>query len=168
MKLFIATAVMLCAVIGLSATPAYCKAPAAVSNKQEFSKVMTGFDTNLSIQILRCVRAHVEGFGHNAVVVLQFRIRKEGANPAGSPPFAKDKFWPRDIKARDPVLGQSFKVWENNDENDTSSKAFWSSEWKNGQTGDGYVWLKVPERCNTIDVFFPYTNPIRVNVEVPK
>lgn len=142
------------------------KAPAA--KKKEFPKVMTGFDTQMSVQILRVIRSHVEGFGHNAVVVVQYRLRKEGANPPGSKPFEKDKFWPRDIKARDPAMGQAFTVWQPNEENETYSKAFWTSDWNPGQTGDGYVWLKVPERVNTIDIFFPFTNPQRVNIEVPR
>lgn len=142
------------------------KAPAA--KKAEFPKVMTGFDTKLSVQILRVIRSHVEGFGHNAVVVVQYRIRKEGPNPSGSKPFEKDKFWPRDIKGRDPSLGQAFNVWQPNEENETYSKAFWSSDWNVGQTGDGYVWLNVPERVKVIDIYFPYTNPQRVNIEVPR
>lgn len=142
-------------------------APKAPAKAKEYPKVLTGFDTNLSVQVLRCVRAHVPGFGHNAVVVLQYRLRKEGANPPGSPPFSKDKFWPREIKAKDPSLGQAYEVWQPNEENETYSKAFWTSEWKSGQNGDGYVWLKVPERVNVIDVYFPFTVPQRVNIEVP-
>lgn len=156
---------LLAAIVGMLGAPGDCKGEAKA---KEYPKVMTGFQTNMSVQILRCVRAHVPGFGHNAVVVLQYRLRKEGPNPSGSPPFDKDKFWPRDIKAKDPALGQAFEVWAPNDENQTYSHAFWTSEWKPGQNGDGYVWLNVPQRCNVIDVYFPYTNPQRVNVEVPK
>jgi hypothetical protein len=61
-------------------------APAKAATPQGFPKVMTGLDTKVSVQILRCVRAHVPGFGQNQVVVLQYRLRKEGANPSGAPP----------------------------------------------------------------------------------
>lgn len=148
------------------ATIGECKAPPSQTSKQ-FPKVMTGFDTHMSVQILRCVRAHVPGFGQNQVVVLQYRLRKEGANPSGSPPYDKDKWWPSDIKARDPVLGQGFKPWPPSEGNDTYSGAFWTDDWKTGQTGDGYVWLNIPERVKVIDIFFPYTNPQRVEIEVP-
>lgn len=149
--------------------PGECKAKAqAAAAAKTFPKVMTGFQTNMSVQILRCVRAHVPGFGTNQVVVLQYRLRKEGGNPPGSPPYDKDKFWTRDIKARDPVLGQSFKVWEATEGNETASGNFWTSEWKAGQNGDGYVWLNIPDRVKVVDIFFPYTNPQRVEIEVPK
>lgn len=140
----------------------------APAKPKEFPKVMTGFDTHMSVQILRCVRAHVEGFGHNQVVVLQYRLRKEGANPSGAPPYEKDKWWPSDIKARDPALGQAFKPWGPTEGNETYSAACWTDEWKTGQNGDGYVWLNIPDRVKVIDVIFPYTIPQRVEIELPK
>ena len=149
--------------------PADAKAPAAAAAKApSFPKVMTGLDTKVSVQVLRCIRANVDGFGHNQVVVVQYRLRKEGPNPPGSPPFKKDKFWPGETKAKDPALGQGFKVWERSEGNDTYSGALWTSDWKPGQTGDGYIWLNVPERVNVIDLYFPYTNPQRLNIEIPK
>jgi hypothetical protein len=148
----------------VDAKPATPAAPKA----KTFPKVMTGLDTNVSIQILRCVRAHVEGFGTNQVVVVQYRLKKEGPNPSGAPPYEKDKFWPNEIKARDPVLGQAFKVWQPSEGNETYSRAKWTDEMKPGENGDGYVWLNIPDRVNTIDLFFPYTNPQRVDIEIPK
>jgi hypothetical protein len=164
MKSKIATLLALCAII--SASPGDCKGSATA--EPQYPKVMTGLDTKVSVQLLKCVRAHVEGFGHNQVVVVQYRLRKEGANPPGSPPFDKDKWWTRDIKARDPAMGQAFLPWQPTSGNETYSANFWTSEWKPGQNGDGYVWLNIPERVKTIDLIFPYTNPQRVNIEVPK
>lgn len=168
MKLQICAA--LAAMFICSAPSVECKGNAAApaAKKTEFPKVMTGFDTHLSVQILRCVRAHIEGFGHNQVVVVQYRLRKEGPNPSGSPPFDKDKWWPRDIKARDPALGQAFQVWQPTSGNETYSQACWTDEWKPGQNGDGYVWLNIPERVKVVDIVFPYTIPQRVQIEVPK
>lgn len=161
---------VLLAVLSLClAAPGDCKGPAAAAAKpKEYPKVMTGLDTHVSVQLLRCVRSHVEGFGHNQVVVVQYRLRKEGANPPGSPPYDKDKWWTRDIKARDPVLGQAFLPWQPTSGNETMSANFWTDEWKPGQNGDGYVWLNIPDRVKTIDLIFPYTIPQRVNIEVPK
>jgi hypothetical protein len=143
-------------------------APAKAATPQGFPKVMTGLDTKVSVQILRCVRAHVPGFGQNQVVVLQYRLRKEGANPSGAPPYDKDKWYPREIKARDPVLSQAFEVWQPTSGNETYSKNKWTDEMKPGESGDGYVWLNIPDRVNLVDVYFPYTNPQRVKIEVPK
>lgn len=162
MKLKIAA---LMAVIAISAAAPWGNA--APAKPKENPKVMTGLDTKVSVQVLKLVRAHVEGFGKNQVVVVQYRLRKEGPNPPGQPPFEKDKWWPRDIKARDPALGMGFAPWEPTSGNETYSKAFWTDEWKPGQNGDGYVWLNIPERVKTIDLIFPYTIPQRMNIEVP-
>jgi hypothetical protein len=150
------------------ATPAESKGSAPAASASKFPKVMTGFETKMSVQILRVVRAHVPGFGQNGVVVVQYRLRKEGPNPPGNTPFEKDKWWPSDIKARDPVMSQAFNVWQRTDTEQTYSDACWTSDWKVGQQGDGYVWLNVPERIKVIDIYFPYTNPQRVQIEVPK
>lgn len=158
----------LLAVLAISASAAgECKGAAPAKAKQ-YPKVMTGLDTNVSVQVLKCVRAHVEGFGQNQVVVVQYRLRKEGPNPSGTPPFSKDKWWPNEIKARDPALGQGFKVWDPTSGNDTYSKAKWTDEMKPGENGDGYVWLNIPERVKVIDLIFPFTIPQRMEIEVPK
>ncbi len=152
-----------------AATPGECKSAAkAPAKATQFPKVLTGLDTNVSIQVLKCVRAHVPGFGTNQVVVVQYRLRKEGGNPSGDPPYDKDKFYPREIKARDPALGQKFLVWEPTSGNETYSANQWTSEFKPGQNGDGYVWLNIPDRVKTIDLIFPYTVPQRIDIEVPK
>lgn len=157
------------ALTSFAVSPGNCAPTKATASKgHEYPKVMTGFDTHMSIQIKKCIRAHVPGYGTNQVVVLQYILRKEGPNPAGSPPYDKDKFWPRDIKARDPALAQAFKVWQQNGDEETASAAFWTDEWKPGQNGEGYVWLNIPERVKVIDVYFPYTNPQRVEIEIPK
>lgn len=162
----IAIMLLLTAITSISTNmPATAKPAPAPAPK--FPKVMTGLDTNVSVQILRCVRAHVPGFGQNQVVVLQYRLRKEAGNPGGQPPYEKDKWWPNEIKARDPMLGQAFAVWQPSSGNETYSHAKWTDEMKPGENGDGYVWLNIPERVKQIDLFFPYTVPQRVAIETP-
>ena len=67
-----AALLILCALTLSGGIPGDCKAPAkkAAPAKQGFPKVMTGLDTKVSVQILRCVRAHVHGFGQNQVVAI--------------------------------------------------------------------------------------------------
>jgi hypothetical protein len=65
-------------------------------------------------------------------------------------------------------LSQAFEVWQPTSGNETYSKNKWTDEMKPGESGDGYVWLNIPDRVNLVDVYFPYTNPQRVKIEVPK
>ncbi|MBX9689690.1 MAG: hypothetical protein K2X27_23465 [Candidatus Obscuribacterales bacterium] len=145
------------------------KAAAAAAKKPELPTVLTGFPTNLTIEVLRCVRANVAEFGRNNIVVLQFRLKKVGPNTGAVKYFGDARFIPLEIKAKDASLGSSYEVISGaGHEHPTRSGDTDTTNWKVGQTGDGYVWFKIPDDVNTLDIFFPKTNPVRVSVEVPK
>lgn len=154
------------------AAPAKAAKPAktaAAEKKDELPTIQTGYATNLTIQVLRCVRANVPEFGTNNVVVIQYRLKKVGAN-TGPVKFYGDTIFPAiDIKARDASLGSSFEpIRGANLQEKTYSDDVDTQNWKVGQTGDGYAWFKIPERVTALDVFFPKTSPVRLNIEVPK
>jgi hypothetical protein len=113
------------------------------------------------------VRANVPEFGRNNIVVLQYRIKKVGANTGAVKYFGDDRFVSIDIKVKDPMLGSGFEVIRGVHEQPTHSDDVATADWKVGQTGDGYAWFKIPESVSTIDVFFPKTSPVRLNIEVP-
>jgi hypothetical protein len=136
--------------------------------KQELPKMLTGFPTNISVQVLRCIRANVPEFGRNNVVVLQFRLRKEGPDTGPVKYFGDDRFEPTEIKCRDPILSSSFEpIGGAGHEESTYSNTAVTSGWKVGQTGDGYAWFKIPERITILDVYFPKTRPMRIPIEIP-
>ncbi len=150
-----------------AANKTVAKAPAAA--KQALPTVLTGYPTNLTVQVLRCVRANVPEFGTNNVVVLQYRLKKIGANTGAVKYFGDARFAAIDIKAKDPMLGSGFEpIGGAGHEERTYSDDVDTANWNNGQTGDGYAWFKIPERVTELDVFFPKTSPVRVPIEVPK
>lgn len=137
--------------------------------KDELPTVLTGFPTNLTLQVLRCVRANVAEFGKNNVVVLQYRLKKVGPNTGAVKYFGDARFVALEIKAKDATLGSSYEVIRGaGHEHSTRSEDVDTADWKVGQTGDGYAWFKIPEDVNTLDVYFPKTSPVRLQVEVPK
>jgi hypothetical protein len=141
---------------------------AAAPKKAELPTVLTGFPTNLTVQVLKFVRANVPEFGRNNVVVLQYRIKKVGPNTGAVKFFGDARFNAIDIKAKDPALGSGFEVIRGVHDEPTYSDDVDTANWKVGQTGDGYAWFKIPERITALDVFFPKTSPVRVAIEVPK
>ncbi len=144
------------------------KTPVA-AKKSELPTVLTGFPTNLTVQVLRCIRANVPEFGTNNVVVLQYRIKKVGADTGKVQFFGDARFNAIDVKSKDPVLASSFEpIRGAGHQESTYSDDVDTTDWKVGQTGDGYVWFKIPDRVTSIDVFFPKTSPVRVPIEVPK
>lgn len=152
------------------AAPKKAAAPAKKEEKKdELPTVLSGFPTNLTIQVLRCVRANVEEFGRNNIVVLQYRLKKVGPNTGAVKYFGDARFIPIEIKAKDAMLGSSYEVITGaGHEHNTRSGDVDTTDWKVGQNGDGYVWFKIPSDVNTLDVYFPKTSPVRVPVEVPK
>lgn len=155
---------------GLSTLPGDAAPKKTASAKPKpLPTILTGFPTNLSLTVLRCVRAHVPEFGTNNVVVIQYRLRKEGPNTGDVKYFGDARFVALDIKTRDPALASAYEpIRGANLGERTYSDDVDTANWKVGQTGDGYAWFKIPERVTSLDVFFPKTSPIRIPIEVPK
>ncbi len=150
------------------AAPAKASAKKA-EKKDELPTVLTGFPTNLTVQVLRCVRANVAEFGRNNVVVLQYRLKKVGPNTGAVKYFGDARFVALEIKVKDAMLGSAYEVIRGaGHEHSTRSEDVETGDWKVGQTGDGYAWFKIPEDVKTLDVYFPKTSPVRLNIEVPK
>src|SRR5262245_4343619 len=142
-------ALCLLAVISLAAPADAGK----VSGAGKLPKIMTGLDDGVSLEVLKCVRSHVEGFGHNQVVVVQFRLKKEGPIDK-SKRQTKNMLYAANIKARDPAMANSFKCWGKKNGETTHSDMIFTMNWPVGQTGDGFVWLNIPERVQTVDLIF--------------
>lgn len=153
--------------IAANSLSVYAAKKVAPVQKKEFPKLMTGLETNVSVQLLRVVRANVPEFGRNNIVVVQYRLRKEGANKPGT--IYKGWFEATDIKARDPALGSAYEVIRGVHEHSTYSQTAMTNSWQTGQTGDGYAWFKIPDDVKRIDLFFPETRPFNnIPIEVPK
>jgi len=123
-----------------------------------FPKVMTGMETNVSIQLLTVKRIKVREFDEN-VVLVQYRLKKEGKNLIQGLP-TKANFYAVETKARDTQTSESFEVIRRSGFNSYSDTAL-TNEWKVGQQGDGFLWLKVPREVKQLDIFFPYTAPYK-------
>lgn len=151
------------------AVPAKQHAKAAATTKsKELPTILTGYPTNITVQVLKCVRANVPEFGRNNVVVLQYRLKKIGPNIGQIKYFDDSRFQALEIKARDASLGSSFEpIRGAGHEESTYSEDVDTATWKAGQNGDGYAWFKIPEHVTTLDVFFPKTKPVRLEIEVP-
>ena len=166
--------ILIASVIAISAisflAPASEAAPKkAAATAAKLPTVLTGFPTNLTVEVLRCVRANVAEFGRNNVVVLQYRIKKVGPNTGAVKFFGDARFNALEIKVKDASLGSSYEVISGaGHEHSTRSGDVDTTNWTVGQTGDGYAWFKIPDDVSTLDVFFPKTSPVRVNIEVPK
>lgn len=145
------------------------KAAASAAKKAELPTILTGFPTNLTVQVLRCVRANVAEFGRNNVVVLQYRLKKVGPNTGAVKYFGDARFIALEIKVKDASLGSAYEVISGaGHEHSTRSEDVDTTNWTVGQTGDGYAWFKIPDDVTTLDVFFPKTSPVRIPIEVPK
>lgn len=72
------------------------------------TKIMSGLDDGVSVEIPKCMRSHVEGFGHNRIVVVQYRLKKEGPIDK-SKRKTKNVSYAANILARDSAMGNSFK-----------------------------------------------------------
>lgn len=156
-------------VLEAEAAPAKKAVKATAEKKAALPTVLTGFPTNLTVEVLRCVRANVPEFGTNNVVVLQYRLKKVGPNTGAVKYYSDAKFNAIDIKAKDPSLGSGFEpIRGAGHQESTYSDDVDTADWKVGQTGDGYAWFKIPERITALDVFFPKTSPVRLSIEVPK
>ncbi len=155
-----------------SAADAAPKKPAqavGAAKQPELPTVLTGLPTNLTVHVLRCVRANVPEFGTNNVVVLQYRIKKIGPDTGPVKYYDDARFDAIKIKAKDASLGSGFEpIGGAGHEESTYSGGVDTSNWKVGQTGDGYAWFKIPERVTDIDVFFPKTSPVRLTIDVPR
>lgn len=157
--------------IAISALPLLITCPSvtaknAPAKTMASTKIMTGLDDGVSVEIPKCMRSHVEGFGHNQIVVVQYRLKKEGPIDK-SKRKTKNVFYAAKILARDPAMGNSFKCWTKRNGETTHSNIVFTSNWPLGQTGDGFVWLNIPEKVEVTDLVFPETEPIRTTIAKP-
>lgn len=159
----------------ISCAAAISVSPARSANAQKtaaqpktYAKVLTGMETNVSVQLLRVVRANVNEFGRNNIIVVQYRLRKEGPNTHHGL-VTKAWFDPGEIKLRNSTMGDSYETIRGIHEHHTCSGQSMTNEWTVGQQGDGYAWFKVPDDVTTVDIFFPYTHGyMGIPVEIPK
>ena len=169
MKKAISVLTVIATAAAISITPVNAaQAAKAATKPKEYAKVLTGMDTNVSIQLLRVVRANVAEFGRNNIVVIQYRLRKEGPNLH---PGLTSKAWfdPIEIKLRNSSMGDSYETIRGIHEHHTCSGESMTNEWTVGRQGDGYAWFKVPDDVTTVDIFFPFTHGyMGIPVEIPK
>lgn len=119
---------------------------------QSFTK-MTGMDTNVSVRLVELKRLKNAQGSPDNVVLCKWYLKKVGENKTS--PIYKGWFEAIEVKGRNPVTSEVYEVGKQ------YSKTAMTNEWRVGDGGEGFCWLKVPAEIKSIDVILPYTAPFQ-------
>jgi hypothetical protein len=123
--------------------------------KQSFTK-MTGMDTNVSVRLVELKRLKNAQGAPDNIVLCKWYLKKVGENKTS--PVYKGWFEAIDVKGRNPNTSEVYEVARRGN---TYSNTAMTNEWRVGDGGEGFCWLKVPAEIKSIDVILPYTAPFQ-------
>ena len=111
--------------------------------------VQNAFGTKAQVELLSVKRIKDPELGTRDVVNVQMRIRRSATDTGPN----IDSLTIADTTARNPDTSETYKAVSF----DRSTGSVSMLTMKRGASADAYVWLRVPEGINTIDIFVPQT-----------
>lgn len=116
--------------------------------------VAPAFKTIGEVELLSVKRIQDPETGKQDVVNVQFRVRRLSSD---SPPVLNQILSPNQVAARNPETSETYEPVDLKRATDPILINLVNVN----ASVDGYVWLKIPEGVNTIDLFFPETQAFK-------
>jgi hypothetical protein len=136
--------------------------PASAASIQPGQFVQPALGNRAELTLLNVKRIQDPETGNRDVVNVLFRVRRTGDAGASS------VITPVNTSARNPDTGETYDSYYaagiNADKRPSENRAtngVLLVTVKEGASVDAYVWLKIPEGVNTVDIYIPDTQPFR-------
>jgi hypothetical protein len=147
------------------AAPSANNAPAANNNVvsiQPGQFVQPALENRAEVELLTVKRIQDPETGSRDVVNVQFRVRQTGSKKGGI-------ITPVNTTARNPETGETYdsyrtagiKADKKPSESRATSSVLLRYDVSKGASADAYVWMKIPEGVNTVDLYIPETQIFR-------
>jgi hypothetical protein len=124
--------------------------------------IQPAFENKAQVELLTVKRIQDPETGTRDVVNVQFRVRRMGR--AG----AKSGMVPSNTTARNPDTGETYDSYrragikaDKRPSEDRATPLILLLTVKEGASVDAYVWMKIPEGVNTVDIYIPETQAFR-------
>jgi hypothetical protein len=136
----------------ISNTTASNPAPSAILSSSEIKPgqfVQLAFGNEAQVELLSLKRIQNPDSGERDVVNVQMRIRRLAPDDV----YGDNSINVAATRARNPETSQTYEALGF----DRSTGPVSLSSMRKGASADGYVWMKIPEGVNTVDLFIPDT-----------
>lgn len=132
--------------------PAPVTTPATTATTSTFTPgqfVQPAFGNKAKVELLSVKRIKEPGTGNRDVVNVRMRVRRLATDGV----FGSDIIPTADTTARNPDTSETYKAVDS----DRSTGTVSLSDVRANSSADAYVWLRVPEGVNNLDIFVPNT-----------